>query len=307
MTIDLTGGLGDDARVRVRRATGRSRPARVGERLDLGRRGRVRPAPHRDRGRRRPVGHPRHPGQRGLRRRPGVQRLRRRPGPRPPRGRRASPASSAPDRCPSSWSSRIGTCELRLAGEVAASSIDAQLGGAFPGQGDPVPDRARGRPPARGPAVDERRAAGRRQAGARHPGGGRPHGPPLAVRAAVPGDRPAADRRRDPRDRRRCQPDPPAEHPPAGQVPGPRLAGRAVPERSRLRLHRLPAPRRRQGHLQRGLPLRRRRRPDPGAGRAGAVARDAHADGRGRLLRARDRRRPDRDASPARRRCRPSW
>ena len=40
---------------------------------------------------------------------------------------------------------------------------------------------------------------------------------------------------------------------------------------------------------------------------AGAVAPDAHAQGRGRLVRARDRGRPDGDHHAARRRCRPSW
>ena len=126
------------------------------------------------------------------------------------------------------------------------------------------PGRARARHPVRRTAVGERRAATRSRACARGTGRGRADGrPPL--RAALPLDGPFTRRRRDARGERRRPADPPPGRSPPGAVLGPRVAVVGVPERPRLRLHRVSAARRREADLQRGLPVRRRRRADPRA------------------------------------------
>ncbi len=71
--------------------------------------------------------------------------------------------------------------------------------------------------------------------------------------------------------------------PQALRVLGALLAVGGVPQRSGVRLHRLPTPPRRRTHLQRGLHLHRRRRPHRGAGRTCSVADPAASAGRGCL------------------------
>src|SRR5829696_3497564 len=68
-----------------------------------------------------------------------------------------------------------------------------------------------------------------------------------------------------------------------------------VPERSRLRAVPLPAARRRQGHLQRGVPVRGRRRADPRVGDRRTVAARPEAQGPGHHRHAGDGRRSRRD------------
>ncbi len=66
--------------------------------------------------------------------------------------------------------------------------------------------------------------------------------------------------------------DPPHWRAQACRILGTLLAVGRVSQRARVRLYRLPTTSRRPAHLQRGLRLHRRRRPDPGPGGAGPVA-----------------------------------
>ena len=75
----------------------------------------------------------------------------------------------------------------------------------------------------------------------------------------------------------------PPGRPQTRRVLGALLAVSSVSQRTRVRLHRLPAAPRWRAQLQRGLPLQRRRRPRPRARRAGTVADPATTGRRGRV------------------------
>ena len=141
MTIDLTGGLDPRARVRLREPARRSGDARIGERVGVGPGHRVRPAALRRRGRRGPVGHPRHPGEHRVRRRARAEHVRAGPGARsdrdgraPPRARRR-PALVRARRAVPSIGARASTVT------AVQTSTQAQIEGWQPGRsdGDRVP------------------------------------------------------------------------------------------------------------------------------------------------------------------------
>ena len=219
-------------------------------------------------------------------RRAGLQRVRPGQGPRPARCRRQA---ARPGRGPVVV--RAGRAVPALADAARRRwPSRARSRSRSPAMRGTVPERAgrdRDRHRLGRSAVGERRAAARGEARARRAGRGRADGRP-ALRAVVTRDRNRADRRRRAPDRRRRAARAAPGRAPARHVPRSRVAVGGVPERTWLRLHRLSRPRRRPAHLQRGLPLRRRRRSHPGVGRRRAVAAPAAAPGRGRLGRARD-------------------
>ena len=151
-----------------------------------------------------------------------------------------------------------GLLRMRLQGEARASSVEAQIGGALPGQGDPVPieievDLRPAVPPWMNGTLreDAKRVLDTQEEGdlMGHPwrfeqlcrprdGCGSATRPTRSTVAPTG----SADRAS-------------AVRPSSGA----RLAGLPAAERSCLRVHRLPAARRRPGHLQRGLRVRGRR------------------------------------------------
>ncbi len=198
--------------------------------------------------------------------------------------------------------------KAHIQGDASVTSIEAQIGGAQPGSGtgEIVPVELEYRHPLCRAAVGERQSPRGGRTRARDPGGGRPHGWP-ALRAALPRQRHAARRRRRVRAQRRRPAHPARRGAPPRRVPRARVAVDRVPEWPRVRPLPLSAARRRQADVQRGLPLRGRRRADPGAGHRGAVAALARAQGPGRDGHARDRGRPHRDHPGRRPCCRRAW
>ena len=138
VTIDLTGGLERRPRVRLRRAAAQSGAPGIGQRLDLGPGRRSGPPAHRGRGRGRPVGHARCAGQRGTFRWTDLQRPRSRTRARRHSARTAAPACSAlgpvvrVDRA-------VPALAYAGAGDAASTTVQDQIGGAFPGQGERIP------------------------------------------------------------------------------------------------------------------------------------------------------------------------
>ena len=145
--------------------------------------------PARHRGGRGTVGNPRHPVQPGPRRRAGGDPV----GPgsgHDPLGADGRPRILGAGRD----ALRAGRAlrPLRTSGTGTEITVDDQVAGWFPGgEGRPGPGTSWRWTSARGPTLGVRDPAGGGGLGPGHPGGGGPHGRP-PVRAAVPGDRPAA-------------------------------------------------------------------------------------------------------------------
>ncbi len=247
---------------------GRVGHARCSEHVGLRRSGRGRPAPLRRRSGRTAVGRARSAGQRRVPRRPRV------PAPRDvpvsAGGRARRPRIGARRR-----STRVplrGTvpCVDRVVRRHRSRDVDGRT------------HRRQFRRIHRRRFVHGRGDHGRAAVGAGHvvPGGGRDarslhrgqvHGRPSS-RAAVPHRSNLARRRRAAHVHRERAAHPPPGHPRHRRVLGPRVAVGAVPERSRLRVHRLSTASRRQRVLQRGLPLHGRWCARPRQGETGAVA-----------------------------------
>ena len=236
MGMDLTGGIPPREGVRVRRAARGPRDARLGQLLGGRRRGRRGAAPGGDRGGVGELGGARAAGERRLSRRPGL----------PAAGRRTELATRGARRAADR--ARSGSAGLPLRGAVR--HLDHELRRASGGDVDVRPHggaarRAVGGRGVRGggghggATVDPGLAGGRGGCRAGDVDRRRPHGRP-ALRAAVPCRRDGARRRRVfgvQRDR--------AAHPApgraaAGRVLGPLLAVGLVPERTGLRVHRVP-------------------------------------------------------------------